>query len=61
MANMYVANVSDSRMSKLKALCNYSDKEPIAPETNTQVGLLDIPEITTTTPNSSGSKKGKIL
>ena len=61
MANMYVANVSDSRMSKLKALCNYSDKEPVAPETNTQVGLLDIPEIVTTPSNSSGSKKGKIL
>lgn len=46
MANMYVANVSDSRMSKLKALCNYTEKEPVHPEPNTSVGLLDIPEIT---------------
>ena len=53
MANMYIASVSDSRMSKLKAICNYTDKEPISPEPSTPIGLLDIPEI------SSGSKKDK--
>ena len=54
MANMYVANTTDSRMSKLKALCNYTDKEPVSPEPNTQVGLLSVPEVT-----STGSKRGK--
>lgn len=58
MANMYIANVSDSRMSILKALCSYTDKEPDNPEP-AQVGLLDIPELNIS--QSSGSKKGKVL